>query len=60
MSPYDVMHPAKGENVTVWAKREADHRSGKRAAANPSYSRSLLALLRFFRGMIADVRPLCV
>jgi len=30
------------------------------ASANPSYSRSLLALLRFFRGMIADVRPLCV
>jgi hypothetical protein len=30
------------------------------AAVSPSYSRSLLALLRFFRGMIAGVRPLCV
>jgi hypothetical protein len=30
-----VMNPAKGENITVWAKREADYRSGKRAAAKP-------------------------
>ena len=28
--------------------------------ANPSYSRSLRALLRFFRGMIEDAHPLCV
>jgi hypothetical protein len=26
---------------------------------SPSYSRSLLALLRLSRGMIADARPLC-
>lgn len=35
MTPHDVMNPAKGENITVWAKREADYRSGKRAAAKP-------------------------
>jgi hypothetical protein len=35
MRPQEVMNPAKGENVTVWAKREADYRSGKQAAAKP-------------------------
>lgn len=36
MTPQEVMKPAKGESVTVWAKREAEYRSGKRAAVKPA------------------------
>jgi hypothetical protein len=36
MSLDDVMNPAKGESISVWADREAEYRSGKRAAAKPA------------------------
>jgi hypothetical protein len=36
MSPYDVMNPAKGESISKWADREAEHRSRKKAALKPA------------------------
>lgn len=39
MSPYDVMSPAKGESISKWADREAEHRSNRKAAVKPARKR---------------------
>lgn len=42
--PHDVMRPADGENVTIWAEREAAYRSKQRSRVKPRKKAPTVAL----------------
>jgi hypothetical protein len=44
LTPQQVMTPCKGENVTVWAKRESEYRSSQRTKLKPLSKRTDTAI----------------